>query len=522
MKICLINPPLQYKKNYNEEWSNNSIFNFQQLGLGYIAACFEKEGYHVDVIDCPCQNINNKDAIKLLLSEDYDIVGFSVFYYNLLNAKRIMLKLALSKPKTILIAGGYVATLNYNELLKNNKNILCCFLGEGEYNLIQFYENLLYGDDWKSTDGIAYIENDQIIVNDVKNIPSNLDMLPIPKRFRQENKSRTLSILTSRGCYGSCSFCSERSFHEKNHSILMRFRTPRNVVDEIKYLAETYAPKFINMNDANFLQGTNKRKQWLMEFIDLMKKSNLHIDIRINTRANDVLYFKDLIEDMSLIGITYIFLGIESFNQRQLDLYNKKITVKENIEAIKILKAQKVNIGIGFMTLEPFVSLSEIKENLEILKKLDIINYLDYNQYFFSIGCKLYAIKDTNLYKIIEADNLTSQNDLGYIFRNKDVQKYYMLIKEWEKIISGCNKNRYLIDKAIYYENQEMECYIKRWLHKVMELDLDFMIALLDYINEEKDKISAFIEKWSNKLKILDEKYLDQLELFEMEKYRSI
>lgn len=44
---------------------------------------------------------------------------------------------------------------------------------------------------------------------------------------------------------------------------------------------------------------------------------------------------------LASVGIKRYFIGIESFNQRQLDLYNKKIKVAENIKAIEILVAKK-------------------------------------------------------------------------------------------------------------------------------------------------------------------------------------
>ena len=95
MKICLINPPLIFKMKKNEEWSNYSLHNFQQLGLGYIAASLEQCGYKVDIIDCPCQRINNNEAIEKVLENQYDFVGISIFSYNFMNAKRIISKIRI-------------------------------------------------------------------------------------------------------------------------------------------------------------------------------------------------------------------------------------------------------------------------------------------------------------------------------------------------------------------------------------------------------------------------------------------
>lgn len=511
MKICLINPPLIFKMKKNEEWSNYSLHNFQQLGLGYIAASLEQCGYKVDIIDCPCQRINNNEAIEKVLENQYDFVGISIFSYNFMNAKRIISKIRIQNKKIFIAAGGYIPTLNYKDTLYNNPELNCCFIGEGEKSLISFCDAYSIGLNWKKIENIAYIENGKVIVNTVKHSVRNLDALPFPVRVNKNNYSNTLSILTSRGCYGNCSFCSERSFNTINNSLAMRFRSPENVVEEINQLVMRYKPMYININDSNFLEATITRKKWLKQFIILIKKQNIHVKFRINTRANDILGNQELLPELVNIGISSVFLGIESFNQRQLDLYNKKITVKHNIEAIKVLQSLDIKLEMGLMIFEPFAELREIEESLAILKELKIIKFLDYNQYFFSSGCKLFAIKGTPIYEYIEKKDMAQDNELGYQFAYSDVQKYYNLVKRWCDTILPYNEYKYLIDKSLVVENGKWHTHMLEWFENIMEFDLQTVIELASYICKNEREVEYYFAKRSRQLYLLNDKYQEAI-----------
>lgn len=60
------------------------------------------------------------------------------------------------------------------------------------------------------------------------------------------SKSTTkLRIQTSRGCEGNCTFCAEsRIFDLDKHKNKWRGRSPKDVVDEIEHLVNTYKIKF--------------------------------------------------------------------------------------------------------------------------------------------------------------------------------------------------------------------------------------------------------------------------------------
>ena len=56
------------------------------------------------------------------------------------------------------------------------------------------------------------------------------------------------SIMSSRGCPYRCSFCSSSNFWGHN----IRFRSPKNVVDEVEHLYTNYNTRYIVFNDDSF------------------------------------------------------------------------------------------------------------------------------------------------------------------------------------------------------------------------------------------------------------------------------
>lgn len=68
-------------------------------------------------------------------------------------------------------------------------------------------------------------------------------------------------------------------------------------------------------------------------------------------------------------GLGYVYLGIESGNQRQLSRYGKGIRVEENREAVKILREMGIWVQPGFMFFDPLQTLAEARENIELIFK---------------------------------------------------------------------------------------------------------------------------------------------------------
>ncbi len=480
MRICLINPGYSLDPSEDAD-SSLSGFTVPHLGLGYICSFLKQKGYEVDLMECMAQNISIKAIIEKIAENDYSVIGISVYDNNRINSLRIVRKIRKIKPNVFIFLGGYCATLSFQTLLKTF-NVDCCIVGEGEITTLELVETLEKREDFKKTKGIAYLHKNQVVVTEKRELINNLDVLPFPERVFYRNK--TLTMITSRGCFCHCVYCSIASFYRKSEGCCYRIRSAEDVFEEIIFLHEKYPEcKLIWYFDDNFLQSTKENRTRLVKLCNLLKQNNIFIPFNITTCAKDIIKSEDVLRELKRVGLNQVFVGIESLCQRQLDFYNKNATVEENIEAIQILKNLNVNINMGFIPMDPYVTIAEIKMNFEMLKKYNILNDA-YN--VFSIHMYIISVEGTALKEILDRERLSRNNDKGYCFVNDEVNYLHDILKKWHKIISP------MVSKADLIEGyQEIDknkfAVLNEIYNNLIRLDIDYVIFVCSLIEKSSN-----------------------------------
>lgn len=73
---------------------------------------------------------------------------------------------------------------------------------------------------------------------------------------------------------------------------------------------------------------------------------------------------RSLLERIGDLGLSRLFVGIESLSDGQLRRYDKGITVAQALRAIEVLRRGSIDFELGFILFDPLVSPSEILENI--------------------------------------------------------------------------------------------------------------------------------------------------------------
>lgn len=476
MKIALINPPNFYKKSEGYKWYP-SIFTLPHLGLSYNAAFLKQHGYDVDIIECPGQDISIQELIKTIETEQYTIVGFTAYFYNITHIMKSINKIQKVSPETHIILGGYYPTLS-SELISKGvfQKIDCCVIGEGEQTLLEYANAIKKNRDITKIEGIAYLnDNKEVVFNQKREAMKDLDLLPFPIRTPLEKELNMVGILSSRGCYNKCSFCGVNDFYKTNSIQKIRYRTPENLVAEVSEIQKKENPDWIKFYDETFLAISSKRQEWIKRFCDLLTEQEVKINFEIEARANEVIKHKESLNRLIEVGLSGIFVGIESFEQRQLDLYKKNIKVEENMQALNILKDLNLEVEIGFMLLDPFVTIDEILNNFEILEKLKIFDICSEIQMPFSVSNPVVAIQGTPFYQMLKEKGMLARNQLGYNFVEKEIDLYMKVVSAWNQSVSKIFDKRHLILKTKL--NNQVEDYqqLKAAYRLFLEKDLEFV-----------------------------------------------
>jgi radical SAM superfamily enzyme YgiQ (UPF0313 family) len=374
--IVFINPaPLSYIEERNDEHAGA----YPPLGILSIIASLKEAGYiHCFLFDQHATKIPTKILLEHVKNLDPEVVGFNSLtdISMALRAVFIAEKIKKWNPTLKIVFGNYHATFNHNKLLQKYPFIDICVRGEGEKTFLELIKVLEKGRPLENIHGITYREkNGKIRINQDRALIEDLDELPFPDRTVLGNVKycqnygglsadygNFTTIQSSRGCSYNCSFCSQaRISHQK-----WRGKSIDRIIEELHYLEELGYTNLYWVDD-NF---TNRPKRTI-KLCQAIRKNKLDF-VWLSEQRVDLVKPK-LISEMRNAGCHTISLGIESANQRILDIFNKGITPKMAEDAANIIKRMGIDFIMGtFIIGGPTETLTEIKRTLNFASQLDI------------------------------------------------------------------------------------------------------------------------------------------------------
>ncbi|MCK4423079.1 MAG: radical SAM protein, partial [Candidatus Omnitrophica bacterium] len=226
--------------------------------------------------------------------------------------------------------------------------------------------------DLKNIKGLVIPEADKWISTGEREMIKDLDLLPVPARpltssYRGEyfrGKWRPIaSLSSSKGCPFRCSFCSLWKIMKGKY----KTRSAGSVVNEIKQIKEDY----IDFAEDNFLHDLKRAEK----IYELIKAEGIKKTYKLYARSDTIVKRPDIIEKWKEIGMELILIGLESFRDNELKDLNKRNSIKNNEEAIRILQANDVEIAAYFIvnpdyTREDFEQLGDYVINLKLTQPI--------------------------------------------------------------------------------------------------------------------------------------------------------
>lgn len=335
------------------------------LGLAWVGSTIREAGYSVSIVDLL---LKNKSDWKAILSSSIKknlpfVVGIQ--FHSIVSLKSCCKACTFIRENfsnIILVGGGETAARRADFILENGF-VDYIVDGEGEITFPELLNNLKDNMSMiKNIQGIIYRQNGVIVRNEKRKQIETLDSLPFPARDLFEfNNYPQWSVLTSRGCPYSCTFCSASDWWQHK----LRYRSIKNVISEIKEIVTKYGIHDIYIGDDIFTYN----KERVYEFCQTLKDENLNIKWTCLTRADCIDY--PLLKTMHDSGCCEISIGLESANDDTLALINKREYIKDIKNALDICKM------IGIQT-RVTVIIGLPKENEE--KLLNTLAFLENNR----------------------------------------------------------------------------------------------------------------------------------------------
>src|SRR4030067_2941036 len=360
-KVLLITPP--YHCGVLE-----SAGSWMPLGMVYVAGGLQNAGYEVKIYDAMSKFHTFDDISDQIKAYSPDAVGTAA-YTSSINDSIKVLKIAKEVDTGIItFLGGIHPTFCWDEILKKDGDVVDYVIrGEAEINTTELLHNIWSG---KDTDipGIAYSSNGKIISTKERPLIIDLDSLPAAwdlidwknYSFKTKKNSILAVVSSSRGCTQKCTFCAQRLFWKER----WRGRSPENFVDELEYLNRTYGVDVAMIADET---PTYDRERW-EKILDLLIERKLDLELLMETRVDDILRDKDIMNKYVKAGILHIYVGAESASQATLDRYQKNLKIEESKQAIDLINNAGIISETSFVLGMPDETPESIDSAIKLAK----------------------------------------------------------------------------------------------------------------------------------------------------------
>jgi len=348
------------------------------IGVGYLAAVLEKNGYEVKIIDSFVEELDNSQTVDLIIKEAPFLLGVSATTHNRFNAMEILNRVKeKSNNEIFTVVGGPHFSLIADQAIVNIPSLDFVVRGEGEETMLRLASQLVEDggirtENLAKINGLTFRNNGKPVSNSDREFIKNLDSLPSPAwhlfsinkynaRLEGIIKYRAIGVMSSRGCPQDCVFCVNSAFWKK----FFRHHSPKRFVDEIEFLHKKYGFRAFDFWDDTLTIF----KPHVIEICNEIIKRNLSIKWYTRARVNTVDF--ELLSLMKRAGCRAISFGVESGSEKILRIIQKKITIQQVWDAAKACKELDLNTKFFFVHSLPGETKEDFNITLDLIDKLN-------------------------------------------------------------------------------------------------------------------------------------------------------
>lgn len=370
--------------------------------------------YPVDIKEFNIKD-NYLDIVNYIINNNYNIIGFSCYIWNIEFIKLILNELI--NKDIIIILGGPEVSYNANYYLDND---LCDYVikneGEEAFDLL-----------------LSYLDN-KFNINDIPNLYYkngytfdklvDLNNTKMAYDLYDDVKNKIMYIETSRGCPYKCGYCMA-SLDNK-----VRFFNIEEIKEQISLLQAKGAKVFkfldrtFNANKKNFLG--------LIDFIILNHKENesYQFEITGDLLSSDII---DYINEKSPKNLFRFEIGIQSTNIKA-NLAVGRIQNNEKLfnNIIRIQNANVIDLHLDLIAGLPYEDYNSFINTFnEVLKlrpkelQLGFLKLLYGTRLYSEANNYHYKWMDKAPYEIIENDYLSKEDIINIHYAEDSFDHYY-------------------------------------------------------------------------------------------------
>ena len=333
MRVLLVTPPYSLEEH-----------PMPPLSLSYLAGVLLAQGVEVEILDLLTSKASAAKVRRKLAQYQPHVVGTTCVTMTFPAAARILKVCKQFDPAITTIIGGPHVTFAAEDTFHRAPWIDVIVAGEGDHTIGEIISAIDRQADLQDIPGIFLHRNGKVAKTAPRPLIENLDELPFPARHllplsRYKALGASCSIISSRGCPYGCIYCSAPKMFGRK----VRFRQPRQVVDEIEFIHRGLGFARVNIVDDTFTLNHRHTEELCHEIL----RRNLGIEWNAYSRVDTLN--REMLELMREAGCTFLVFGIESGDQ---DILN---TIKKGITPEKVRNAVKLTSEAGIKSFASFI-----------------------------------------------------------------------------------------------------------------------------------------------------------------------
>ena len=356
----------------------------------------------------------NRNILLISLQDDLDVIGLRSIHYQLLkhdfnsnmlfvpgSSRAAMYNVVCSLVETLspLFIGISLMSTEYDRAVHMTRVLKACHMsipilwggihptiapetcvdhadfvciGEGERFIVDFASALVNGTGLEATGNLCFRKDGQIIRNPLYPLIKDLDALPSSEHFPRNSyvlhrgtitplniqifrkyarySGTTYSIMTSRGCPFSCTYCCNNALATIYGARKVRFRDIHAVIDELKKAVTEYPfIEYMNFHDDCFLSRNDEEIEQFCHLYEVEIKRPFIV------RCIPTFITERKIALLQSAGLAWISLGLESGSDYVChEVYKRRSSKQDFLKAARAVRKQDVAAFYDVILDNPF------------------------------------------------------------------------------------------------------------------------------------------------------------------------
>ncbi len=338
------------------------------LGQLYLASSLRRNGIEVRLLDlASVYGACDVSCIEAAIDDqEPEVLGFTLLTETALYAYDLISSLGYRRD-LFLVAGGPHATSEPKEVLEQGFDVVV--LGEGEETIVELVQQLRSGGSISDVAGVAWLDesgqlqrsSQRTQIKDIDLLSSPLDVIDLIDKERYVATGMPLlpPIITSRGCPGRCTFCSNNVSGKE-----YRFHSPERVIDEVRAWQEGEGATSVFFQDTAFTAHKKRTLELCRQLEDLPSPLSWICKSRCDQLD------RELALAMVEGGCSSVFFGVESGSDEVLERVGKGQSVHDVEKAVEIAFEAGLNVYVHFMVGFPGETVEELEDTCVLMERL--------------------------------------------------------------------------------------------------------------------------------------------------------